>query len=56
MANAEMIVTLRAVDKVTPVIKRIQRRLWWSRHGEAVLVGLATLVVFLLGEIVGRLA
>ena len=54
----EMKVTLTAVDHVSPVLRRIGRKMWWMRYGAAVTIALvgAVLVLsdvaaFLLGRI-----
>ena len=51
---AEITVTVRAIDLATPVLKRIQRRLWWMQHGEGVMRAVTVLLVaaaFVLGRI-----
>lgn len=52
-------ITLRAVDKVSPVIRRINRRLWWMQYGGMVLFAVCVLLMvvvaalaFTLGRIV----
>ena len=51
-------VTLRAVDKVSPVLRRVSRQLWWFQYGGLVLfvacvllMGLVTALAFALGRI-----
>ena len=58
MASDKMTVTITAVDKVSPTIRRIGRRLWWMRYGAwvtAVLIGavliLSDVAAFLLGSL-----
>ena len=54
----EVTVTLRADDRVSPVLRRIGRRLWWMRYGAwvtAALIGavliLSDVAAFLLGRL-----
>jgi hypothetical protein len=54
----DITVTLRANDRVTPVLKSISRRLWWFRYGGAVLfvtclllMALVTALAFALGRV-----
>jgi hypothetical protein len=47
MAEGNVKVTIRAVDKVSPVLKRIGRRLWWMQYGGFVTTGLVVAVVVL---------
>jgi len=47
-------VTLRVTDEVTPVLRRIHRRLWWMRHGEEIMRAVTALLVvaaFILGRL-----
>jgi hypothetical protein len=49
MAKIEdMTVTLRAVDKVSPTLRRIGRRLWWMQYGGFVTTALV-IAVFVFG-------
>ena len=47
MASDKMTVTITAVDKVSPTIRRIGRRLWWMQYGAWVTVGLVGAVILL---------
>ena len=50
----DLTITIRAKDEVTPVLRRLQRRLWWHRWGPAVahvLIWLLAIVSFTLGRI-----
>jgi hypothetical protein len=54
MTATDLTVTLRVKDEVTPVLNRIQRRLWWMDHGESVMRGVMALLMlatFILGRI-----
>lgn len=47
-------VRIKAKDEVTPVLRRIQRRLWWMEHGEDVMRMVTALLVvaaFILGRL-----
>ena len=54
MATSDMTVTIRAIDEATPVIKRIQRRLWWIQYGSLV-TGVAVTLLAIATFILGRL-
>jgi hypothetical protein len=54
----DVTVTLRAVDKVSPALRRLSRRLWWFQYGGAILfavslllMGVVTALAFALGRI-----
>ena len=50
----DVVVTIRAKDEVSPVLRELNRRLWWYRWGPMVLRVLFWLVAvasFLLGRI-----
>jgi uncharacterized protein involved in exopolysaccharide biosynthesis len=50
-------VTVRAIDKASPVLRRISRQLWWFQYGGAVLfatVGLLMVLVMALAFALGR--
>ena len=55
---SDLKITLRAVDRVSPVIRRISRRLWWMQYGGAVLfatslllMAFVTALAFVLGRV-----
>ena len=47
----EIKVVLRAVDRMSPVLRRLRWRLWWYRWEPFVVIGLALAVAFLLGRV-----
>jgi hypothetical protein len=58
MKADDITVTLTAVDRVSPVLRRIGRRLWWMQYGGFVTTGLviavvifASIAAFLLGRL-----
>ena len=57
MKTDDITVTLTAVDRVSPVLKRIGRRLWWMQYGGLVttlLVAALVVAVGVLGFVIGR--
>lgn len=53
----DVTITLRAKDKVSPVLRRISRQLWWFQYGGLVLfatclllMALVTALAFVLGR------
>jgi len=54
MKTGDLTVTITAEDRVSPVVRRLSRRLWWYRWGPAViqtLLMIMLMVAFILGRI-----
>lgn len=49
----DMTVTIRAVDEVTPVLRRLKRDLWWYQHGGQITGALIALGSFVAGLLLG---
>lgn len=52
-------VTITAVDHVSPVLRRIGRRLWWMQYGGWVTTTLVVAVIvltFICGFLLGRIS
>lgn len=58
MADSDVTVRIRAIDEATPVLKRLQYRLWWYQWSPTVVMALAVVALvlaFCLGIAVGLL-
>lgn len=56
---SDLTVRIRAVDEVSPTLRRLGRQLWWMRYGGMVLSGLVVTVLVLLtflAFVLGRLS
>lgn len=54
MKVSDMVVRVSLIDEATPALKRLQRRLWWYQHGEALMRAVTVLLAigaFLLGRV-----
>lgn len=52
-SNTDVTVTLRAIDNVSPVLRKIRAELWLMQHAGAVLLTLMVLSA-IVGLLVGR--